>query len=61
MDLSQLWEDAKVADDAFQAALIAQFGEAAAGDARYETRRHNDATAAAREAFKAACARVRGA
>lgn len=42
------------ADAAFQAALVAQFGERKAGDARYASSQHNAETAAARRAFHAA-------
>ena len=35
------------ADDAFHAAVVAQFGAKAAGDARYHTLSHNEATRAA--------------
>ncbi len=47
---------AKAADDAFQAALVKQFGPTAAGDYRYLPHTHNADVAAAREAFRKAVA-----
>lgn len=48
------------ADKEFQDQLVRQFGKANAGEYRYQSKRHDAATAAAREAFKAACEDVRG-
>jgi len=48
---------AKQADDAFEAELDRQFGTDAC-DKRYMGRLHDQRTAAAREAYRAACAKL---
>lgn len=49
-----LYDAAKIADEQFHAALVAQFGADKAGDMRYIQAKHNARTAEARQRFRAA-------
>ena len=51
---TNLYKVALAADDAFQAAVVKQFGKKNAGDMRYQPKLHNAETKAAYEAFSAA-------
>lgn len=53
MNKQDLHDRAKVADEAFQAECVRQFGKDA-GDKRYQSKLHDDRTRLAREAFRAA-------
>ncbi len=51
---ANLYKVALAADDAFQAAVVKQFGKKNAGDMRYQPKLHNAETKAAYQVFSAA-------
>jgi hypothetical protein len=53
-EIERLYRNALLADEAFQRAVVAQFGEKLAGDMRYMTARHNEETCRAGDAKRLA-------
>jgi hypothetical protein len=58
-DLNRARQEALDADEAFQRAVVAQFGASKAGDMRYRSQAHNDATREARQRYHDAAESLR--